>query len=103
MPCLLGCLALFTPRLVLALVFLFSDFLGRAYETAAWPLLGFFFMPLTTLAYAAAINWHGEVTGLYFGMVLVAALFDLGMVGGTGYGGRSYRHSRAVFQDRRHR
>ena len=86
MPCLLGCLALSIPRVVIVLVFLFSDFLGRAYETALWPILGFFFLPLTTLAYAAAMSWnHGSVSGVYFFMVLLAALMDLGVVGGGGW------------------
>jgi len=91
MPCFVGCLAVAFPRLALGLVFLFSNFLGRAYETTLWPLLGFFFMPLTTLAYAAAINWNGSVTGGYFAMVLVAALFDLGLVGGSGWRARRRR------------
>lgn len=99
MPCLLGLLALATPRLVVVLVFLFSDFLGRAYETTLWPLLGFFFMPLTTLAYAAAINWHGSVSGGYFFMVLVAALIDLGVFGG---GGWQRRRRRAVVVEHYH-
>ena len=69
-------------------VFVFSDFLSHAYETIIWPVVGFFFLPLTTLAYAAAINWNGQVTGVYFFMVLGAALMDLGVVGGAGYGRR---------------
>lgn len=81
MPCLLGFLALLFPRLVIILVVLFSDFIGRAYETVLWPLLGFFFMPLTTLAYAAALNWRGQVVGFHFVMVLIAVLLDLGLVG----------------------
>lgn len=75
------------PRFALVMVWLFSDFLGSAYTTRFWPLLGFFFMPLTTLTYAAAINWNGQVTGIYFVMVLGAALGDLGVLGG---GGRRY-------------
>ena len=63
MPFVIGCLALTAPRLTLFLVVLFSDYIGRAYQTTAWPLLGFFFMPLTTLAYAWAINSHGSVDG----------------------------------------
>jgi hypothetical protein len=83
MGCILAILALLTPRVVIVLVVLFSDFIGRAYETWIWPLLGFFFLPLTTLAYAAAMNWNeGSVSGGYFFMVLVAALVDLGAVGG---------------------
>ncbi len=95
MPCLVGLVALAAPRLALVLVFLFSNFLGRAYHTALWPILGFVFMPLTTLAYAAAINWKGSVTGGYFVMVLVAALIDLGVIGGGGWHRGRDREARA--------
>ena len=81
MPCFIGCLALATPRVALVLVFIFSNFLGRAYETMVWPLLGFFFMPLTTLAYAWAINSTGSVSGMHLVVVVVAVLLDLGLVG----------------------
>lgn len=76
---------MFAPRLAIVLVVLFSDFLGDAYDTLLWPLLGFVFMPLTTLAYAVALNWGGQVTGVYFFLVLLAALMDLGAVGGAGW------------------
>jgi hypothetical protein len=46
-----------------------------------WPLLGFFFMPLTTLAYAWAINSGGSVQGLYLVVVVLAVLMDLGLLG----------------------
>ena len=91
MPCLLGLIALFVPRLVLLLIWLFSDYLGRAYETVLWPLLGFLFMPLTTLAYAWAMNSNNRsVSGLYLVVVVVAVLVDLGMLGG----GESQRRKR---------
>ncbi len=87
MPCLLGCLALSTPRLVLLLVFLFSDYLARAYETNFWPFLGFFFLPLTTLAYAGAMNEnHGEVSGLWLVIVILAVAIDLGLIRLGSYG-----------------
>ena len=60
-PILLGCLALGAPRLVLFLVWLLSDYLGRAYASNFWPFLGFLFLPLTTLAYAWAKNSSGSV------------------------------------------
>ena len=88
MPCLLAVMAVFVPRVVIVLVFLFSDYLARAYETALWPLLGFVFMPLTTLTYAFAVNSHGSVTGIYLVFVVAAVLIDLGSLGG---GGESYR------------
>jgi hypothetical protein len=88
MPCFVVFLALFVPRVALACVFLFSHYLGRAYHTTIWPLLGFFFMPLTTLAYAYALNTNGSVTGVYFVITLLAALCDLGSLGGSGRAGR---------------
>jgi hypothetical protein len=81
MPVLVGCLALGTPRLAILLVVLFSDYLGRAYETTVWPLLGFFFMPLTTLSYAFGVNSNGSIEGMYLVLVVVTVLLDLGLVG----------------------
>lgn len=84
MPCLLGCSALFVPRVVLLVIFLLSNYLGRAYDTLIWPLLGFIFMPLTTLAYAFAVNERGTVTGIHLVLVVLAVLIDLGLIGGGG-------------------
>jgi len=83
MPCLIGCLALVFPRVAIVLVWLFSDYLGAAYQTILWPLLGFIFMPLTTLAYAFAINSNGSLSGLYLVIFIVAVLIDLGTLGGN--------------------
>jgi hypothetical protein len=82
MPCLVGCIALSAPRVAIVLVVIFSDYIGRAYETMLWPFVGFIFMPLTTLAYAWAINSHGSVAGIHLVVVVVAVLMDLGVVGG---------------------
>jgi hypothetical protein len=79
-----GCLGLVTPRLAIVLVVIFSDYIGRAYHTVLWPFLGFLFMPLTTLAYAWAINTSGSVSGMNLVVVVVAVLLDLGLVGGGG-------------------
>jgi hypothetical protein len=62
MSCLVGCIAFLVPRVVLVAMFL-SGFIDRAYETRLWPLLGFVFMPLTTIAYAAHLK-HGSVEGV---------------------------------------
>ena len=62
---------------------MFTHYLGRAYQSALWPFLGFFFMPLTTLAYAFAINSHGSVDGVYLIVTVVAVLIDLGIIGGS--------------------
>jgi len=83
MPCLIVLVAMLMPRIALFLVWLFSHYLDHAYQTRLWLVLGFIFMPLTTLAYAWAINSNGSVNGIYFAGVLVAALIDLGVLGGS--------------------
>lgn len=91
MPCFVGCLALFMPRLALALVWLFTHYLGEAYQTWIWPLLGFIFMPLTTLAYAWAMHYgEGSVSGLGLVVVVLAVLVDLGLLGGSRSSWRRY-------------
>ncbi len=82
MPCLVGILAFFFPRLAIVGVVIFSNYLGAAYQTVFWPLLGFLFMPVTTLAYAWAINTNGSVSGIYLVVVVLAVLVDLGTLGG---------------------
>jgi len=89
--CLGVLLALLSPRLLIAVLFFFTDYLSRGYHSFIWPLLGFFFLPWTTLAYAFAINQHGSVSGLYLVAVVVAVFVDLGSHGG---GGARYRRRR---------
>jgi len=93
-PFLIGCLALSAPRFAIVLVVIFSDYIGRAYATVLWPFLGFLFMPLTTLAYAWAINSRGSVEGVQLVVVVVAVLIDLGLLGGSARERRRRRHRR---------
>ena len=81
MGCFAGCFAVLVPRLMLFIMFLTGNYIGRAYETNMWPVLGFFFMPLTTIAYAWAVNTNGTVTGIYLVVVVIAVLMDLGSNG----------------------
>jgi len=83
MPFVVGCLALMAPRFAIVIVVVFSDYIGRAYDTVLWPFLGFLFLPLTTLAYAWAINSRGSVEGLQLVVLIIAVLMDLGVVGGS--------------------
>jgi hypothetical protein len=77
-----------TPRIVLFGIWLFSNYFERACETKIWPLLGFLFMPLTTLAYAWSVNTYGSVEGLGLVVLVLAVLFDLGLIGGGGAASR---------------
>lgn len=81
MPCCIALLALIAPRIAIILVVLLSDYIGTAYETTLVPLLGFFVLPTTTLAYAWAIHSRGSVEGIQLAVVVLAVLIDLGVVG----------------------
>ena len=82
MPCLLALIALLFPRVIIAILAIFTTYLGTAYSTPLWPILGFFLAPYTTLAYAWAKNSNGSVDGIYLVAVIVAVLMDLGALGG---------------------
>lgn len=81
MPLIIGCLALGMPRVVLVLVYLFTNLLQTSYTTILWPILGVIFAPLTTLAYAFAVQQSGgHVSGIWLALVIVAVLLDLGLL-----------------------
>ena len=91
MACLVALIALFFPRIAVVLVVIFSDAIGTACQTVFLPLLAFFFMPLTLLAYTWA--WHagdGNVSGIRLAVVVVAVLMDLGLLGGGGKASRKH-------------
>src|SRR5947199_9684881 len=63
MPCLVALFALISPRLALFVIWLFTNLLSRAFESWVVPLLGFFLLPWTTLAYAALYDRSNCVYG----------------------------------------
>ena len=81
MHCCFGLLALIAPRITILLLVVFGDYIGRAFDSVLWPLLGFFLMPTTVLAYALARNQHGSVEGVWLVLVVVAVLIDMGVIG----------------------
>ena len=83
LPCLLALVAVAAPRLAVALVWLFGDYLGRAFDGTLFIVLGFLFLPLTTLTYAWAINTNGSLEGLYIVAVVIAVIMDLGAGGAS--------------------
>jgi hypothetical protein len=82
MPCLFLILVLAFPRLVLLLMFFLSDYLVRAYHNLLVPVIGFIFLPLTTLAYAWMVNSHLPLEGINLIILVVAIIIDLGGIGG---------------------
>jgi hypothetical protein len=84
MPCLILILFVAFPRIALALIFFTSNYLQRAYHNLLIPLLGFIFLPLTTLAYAWMTNTHQAIAGINLIILIVAVIVDLGGLGGGG-------------------
>jgi hypothetical protein len=87
--CLVALLALFSPRLALFALWLFGDLLSRAFDSWFVPLLGFFLLPWTTLAYAVMWSSSNDVTGFEWFIVVLGFFFDLGSYARSG----SYRRS----------
>ena len=82
MPCLLLLLILAFPRVVMVLMLLFSTYLQRAYHGLIIPILGFIFLPVTTVVYAWMVNSHIPLEGINAVILLVAVLIDAGGLSG---------------------
>ncbi|HXJ43109.1 MAG TPA: hypothetical protein VNH18_27760 [Bryobacteraceae bacterium] len=90
MPCLVVFLILAFPRAVLVAMWFFTHLLSRAYDGLLLPVLGFIFLPITTIAYALMVNYHRPVEGINLIILIVAVLFDAGSHGS----GRAYQRGR---------
>ena len=77
MGCLIFFSALIGPRVALAFTWLFTGFVDRAYDGYLLPVLGFVFLPWTTLVYALAYDGHG-VSALGWLFVAFALFADIG-------------------------
>jgi hypothetical protein len=76
--CFLVLFAFISPRLALFALWLFSDLLSRAFDSWFVPLLGFFLLPWTTLAYAVMWSSSDRVSGFEWFIVILAFAIDLG-------------------------
>ena len=89
MPCLLVIAVLAFPRVILVLMFLFSQYLQHAYHGLIVPVLGFIFLPITTIVYAWLVNTHSPIAGVNLLLIVIAVVVDLG-----GWGGGEYHRRR---------
>ena len=84
MGCLMVLLALVTPRFVIVILWLFTDYLSQAFGSFFWPFVGFFFLPTTTMAYAVAKNGFDGVKGWGLVVLILGVVVDFGLLGGGG-------------------
>ena len=83
MGCFIALMALISARLALFFLAIFSDLLADAFDSWVVPLLGFFLLPWTTLAYA--VMWDvgsNGVHGFEVFFVVLAFLTDIGAFAG---------------------
>ena len=69
------------PRIALLLLFFFSNYLERAYHGLLVPLLGFLFLPLTTLVYSWMVNTGQALTNFNLLLLIITVVVDLGGLG----------------------
>jgi len=83
MPCLLVVLALATPRLVIAVLWFFTNWFRGMFDTALWPILGFVFLPTTLLWFSAVQRWFdGQWTLWPIVGLVIALMIDVSPAGG---------------------
>ena len=89
--CLTAIIAMLMPRGAMVLIFVLTDWFQRAYETALWPVLGFLFMPYTTLAYMAGKVNAGQIVDGWLVLLIAAVVVDIGHWGGSSHAARRRR------------
>jgi hypothetical protein len=80
--CLVAGVAAASPRIILFGMWLFTDYISRAYETWFWPFLGFLLLPSTTIAYSIASNEFGGFQGWGAVIVVGGVMVDALIYGG---------------------
>ena len=88
MCCLFTSLVLFGPRLGILIWWLLDPIRWNlAFQSFIWPLLGFLFLPWTTIVYVSVgingLSWFDWI------WLAIALLVDLGSYGGGAYGNRN--------------
>ncbi len=77
MPILLFIAALFVPRLIVAGLWLFTNWFTGVFDSLLWPVVGFLFAPLSLLWYTFVIHTWGDWGALQIVGFVVALLIDL--------------------------
>jgi hypothetical protein len=83
--CFFGLLGLVAPRFIIVMLWLFTDYMSRAFTGWLLPTLGFFLLPTTTIAYAIAKNAFSTATGGIEAagvvVIVLGVAIDVGIIG----------------------
>ena len=71
-------IALFSPRIVILLLWTLTGWFNGIFDTFIWPILGFIFLPFTLLWFSTVHNWfNGHWGALNIIILIFAILMDL--------------------------
>ena len=80
--CLFAVIGGIWPRLALVFLCFFTQIPSQVFHTTLYPLLGFLFIPTTTLAYALCLTYVGPIDYLWTTVIiLLAFIHDLAQLG----------------------
>ena len=85
MPCLVAVIALLFPRVLIVVLWFFTDWFNGVFNTLLWPVLGFIFLPVTMLWYSVVINQYaGQWSNVNIIIMVIAVVIDM-RSWGSGY------------------
>jgi hypothetical protein len=88
--CLLAVVGSFFPRVALLLMWIFTNYVDRAFSSFIWPLLGLVFLPFTTIMFCLVYSPAASgVVGANWIWVALGLLLDIGSYASGGYSRRS--------------
>ena len=88
--CILAVVGSFSPRIALLLMWVFTDYVTRAFDSFIWPLVGIIFLPFTTIMFCLVYSpLAGGVVGANWIWVFLGLLLDIMSYSSGGYGQRS--------------
>ncbi len=83
MPCLFAVIALFVPRILIVILWFFTEWFTGVFDSLIWPILGFIFFPTTLLWYSVVMNYYGGTWGtVQIIVAVIAVVIDLSPAGG---------------------
>ena len=84
MGCIVAIIALLFPRVLIVVLWFLTDWFNGVFNGLLIPILGFLFMPVTTLWYSVVINYYGgEWNNIAVVGMVVAVVIDLSTTGGS--------------------
>jgi hypothetical protein len=82
-PCFVALLALFTPRLLILVLWFFTTWFRGMFDTLLWPILGMLFLPTTLLWFSVVQrSFGGQWTLWPIAGLIVALLIDVSPASG---------------------